>query len=222
MPRLEIIACTLEDALAAQAGGADSLELCIDLHLEGLSPSIDLVKAIQAQVTLPLNVMVRPHADSFVYSEADREWIRAYVDAIGPFKVHTLVFGAQTPEGFLDVPLIQQVAAWAATTPLTLHRALDSAKDPKAALTLLIGQVKRVLTSGPAPSAWEGRSILKQWMAELGTHFTFALAGGITLETIQPLHEAVHAAEYHVGSAARSNGVVDQAKVTQLKMRLDH
>ena len=57
--RLEVIASTLEDGVAAEAGGADRLEVVRDLDRGGLTPAIALVEALLARVRLPLRVMVR-------------------------------------------------------------------------------------------------------------------------------------------------------------------
>jgi copper homeostasis protein len=222
MARLEVIACTLEDALAAAQGGADSLELCIDLHLEGLSPPLDLVRRIGEAVSLPLNVMVRPHAQSFCYSAEDLAWCERYSKALRPLNPHTLVFGAQTHAGEIDIEVIQRIATWADPIPLTLHRALDSAQQPDAALRALRGTVERVLTSGAAACAWDGQSTLQAWLAEFGQSYTFALAGGISQANLAALHQNLAAPEYHVGSAARLNGQVQTEKVALLKTLLAH
>lgn len=57
--KLEIIVCSVEDAKAAADGGARRLEVVRDLAREGLTPSLDLVRAIVDQVAIPVRVMVR-------------------------------------------------------------------------------------------------------------------------------------------------------------------
>ena len=56
---LEVIACSVADAIAAQKGGANRLEIVRDLERGGFTPSIELVHAIRDEVHLPLRVMVR-------------------------------------------------------------------------------------------------------------------------------------------------------------------
>src|SRR5438270_7130575 len=64
MPRLllEVIVQTVVDAREAAAGGADRLEVVRAIHDGGLTPSIALVRAIAAETSLPLRVMVRENA----------------------------------------------------------------------------------------------------------------------------------------------------------------
>ena len=56
---LEVIACTLEDALAAEEGGATRLEITVDLDQAGLTPPVDLVEKIIRHTKLAARVMVR-------------------------------------------------------------------------------------------------------------------------------------------------------------------
>lgn len=218
MPNLEIIASTLEDARAAVAGGADSLELCIALEADGLTPPLETVKAIRDAVELPLNVLLRPHAKSFVYTEAEIAGMFEELESFKAIGIHTIVFGAQKPSGEIDIALVENFAKAA---PLTLHRAIDTCTNPEAALSSLKSVLRRVLSSGTASSAWEGRARLKAWQAAYGEDFTLAIASKVNLENIAALTEAIGAPEYHVGNAARTNGKVDRAKVRALKAALN-
>ena len=54
---------------AAEAGGADRLELCAGLELGGLTPSLGLYTEVVLAVMRPVWVMIRPRPGEFVYSE---------------------------------------------------------------------------------------------------------------------------------------------------------
>jgi copper homeostasis protein len=218
MPNLEIIASTLEDALAAVEGGADSLELCIALEQDGLTPPLATVKAIRDAVDIPLNVLLRPHAKSFVYTEAEIEAMFEELQSLKAIGIHTIVFGAQTSEGKINIPLVE---SFAKAAPLTLHRAIDTCTNPEEALDSLKTVLRRLLSSGTANSAWEGRFQLKAWHEAYGNSFTLAIASKVNLETIAALVKEIGAPEYHVGNAARSNGKVDIEKVRALKTALN-
>ncbi len=68
---LEISVETLEAAMAAERGGANRIELCSDLSAGGVTLAVDLVRAVQAQVHVPIFAMIRPRAGDFVYSDAE-------------------------------------------------------------------------------------------------------------------------------------------------------
>ena len=62
---LEVIACSVEDAIQAEEGGADRLEIVSDLDVGGLTPPLELVREIRSEVNLPLRVMLREEAGIF-------------------------------------------------------------------------------------------------------------------------------------------------------------
>jgi copper homeostasis protein len=66
---LEICCGSLEDAKAAQAGGADRIELNSALYLGGLTPSLATLLLVKEQCTIPVAAMVRPRGGGFCYSD---------------------------------------------------------------------------------------------------------------------------------------------------------
>jgi copper homeostasis protein len=217
---LEIIASTVADARAAAAGGADSLELCVALEQDGLTMPLPIIRAIRDVVTLPLNVLLRPHARDFVYTPAEIDRLQQQIEALKPLGIQTIVFGAHTPAREMDIDLVRAFARAAAPVPLTLHRALDSCQHPDDALQALSQDVVRVLTSGAAPTAWEGHSKLAEWVQQYGDRVRFAVASKVNLETIPLLTKSIRAPEYHVGSGARKQGIVSEELVRSLKSAL--
>jgi copper homeostasis protein len=218
MPKLEIAALTLEDAIAAQDGGADSIEISRDLSVGGLTPNFDLVRRARDGVQIAIHVMIRPHARDFVYTEREIEAILDDARKLAQIGINGVVFGALTPEKRLDLALIARVVEAAAPLPLTVHRALDESLEPERALEKLIGIVPRVLTAGPAPTAWEGRVALAKWVNVYGNYLRFVISGGLKLEHLPEMLETVRAHEYHFGSAVRTDDAVDVAKVRALRM----
>lgn len=217
MPRLEIATTTLQDALHAQAGGADSIEISYNLAAGGLTPSLELIESTRAAVSIEVNVIVRPHDRDFIYTPDEIDRILEDTRAIIRTGVDGIVFGAQTATGHLDLELMRRVADAAEGIPVTLHRAIDSSREPEKALEALVGIVPRVLTSGPAPTAWEGRDGLHRWVRDYGQHFSFVASGGLKLAQLAAYAAQVGAHEYHLGSAARSADRVDTALVRQLR-----
>lgn len=220
MPKLEIAAATVADALAARDGGADSIEISRDLSVGGLTPDFDLVRSARAAVQIAIHVIIRPHARDFRYTEREIDTILEDARRLAQTGINGVVFGALTPERHLDLARIWRVAEAAAPLPLTVHRALDESNEPEAALEKLIGMVPRVLTAGPAPNAWEGRGGLARWVGAYGDRLRFVVSGGLKPEHIPDMLATVRAHEYHFGSAARSGGAVDVAKVRALRLLL--
>ncbi len=216
MPKLEIAVETLEHALAAQTGGANSIEISRDLHIDGLTPDFDLVRQIRDAVQLAVHVIIRPTARDFVYTEREVDTILDDARKLAQTGINGLVFGALTAENRLDLALIERVAQAAVPLALTVHRALDFSREPDQALAGVIGIAPRVLTGGPATSAWEARATLANWVSRFGDHLEFVVAGSLKLEQLAEMRTQVRAPAYHFGSAARSGNSVDVNKVRAL------
>ena len=65
----EVCVDSLDDAINAEKNGANRIELCGRLDLDGLTPSKDLIKSAFSILKIPIRVMIRPKHPSFVYSE---------------------------------------------------------------------------------------------------------------------------------------------------------
>jgi copper homeostasis protein len=93
---LEVIATTVADAMAAARGGADRLELITAMGEGGLTPSIGMIEAVVAAVSIPVNVIVRPHSQSFVYYTDEFGVIIRDVRAAQLGGANAVVFGMLT------------------------------------------------------------------------------------------------------------------------------
>ncbi len=139
MTFLEIAAISLDDALRAAEGGADSLEVLRDLPAGGLTPSLNLVESILRSVTIPVNVIVRPTAETFHYNPVQVAQIEQDARSMAALGVHSIVCAGVNAENRLDLDLIRRLAELIAPVPLTVHRALDTSVQPDESLAALVG-----------------------------------------------------------------------------------
>src|SRR5262245_28597385 len=77
---LEIAVGSVEDAVAAERGGAGRIELNAALSLGGLTPSLGTLIEVKRAVKIPVLVMVRPRRGGFAYSDADFRVMRRDID----------------------------------------------------------------------------------------------------------------------------------------------
>lgn len=216
MTHLDIAVTTVEDALNAEQGGADSIELSIDLAADGLTPPLALVRQVRGAVQIRLHVIIRPHHRDFIYTPDEVELMLEATRKMTAAGVDGLVVGAHLRDGCFDVALVQQIAALAPGKIITVHRAIDSCANPGEALQQLSGSAHRILASGRAPDVQRGKETLRQWVQQFGGHFSFVAAGKVQLETARELADYTKVHEIHTASAVRTNGVVDVAKVRHL------
>ena len=76
----ELCAERLESAQAAEAGGADRIELCTELSIGGLTPPFDLVRAVVKSVSIPVHVLIRTRGGDFTPTEAEFDQMRRQVE----------------------------------------------------------------------------------------------------------------------------------------------
>lgn len=179
--QLEVCVESVEDALAAEAGGADRLELCADLASGGLTPSRSLYDAVRAAVRVPVVVMARPRSGDFVYTPDEVEEVLGTVVALRPLAPAGFVFGALTPDGRIDT----EAAAWFVQTcgsvPAVFHRAFDEVEAKEAGLEELIRLgFTRVLTSGGPGGVPAHLPVLRELVLQANGRIQVMPGGGVT------------------------------------------
>jgi copper homeostasis protein len=182
---LEVAVASVEDALAAQAGGADRLELNAALALGGLTPSLGTLIEVKHAVSLPVLAMVRPRPGGFAYSAAEFAVMQRDADLALAHGADGLVFGVLTPEGAVDDERCRALVRQAAGRPVVLHRAFDVTPDPFAALERLIDLgVRRVMTSGHEETAYNGAGQIAELIRRAAGRIEILPAGGINRFTV--------------------------------------
>ncbi|NGZ75133.1 copper homeostasis protein CutC [Saccharibacillus alkalitolerans] len=221
---LEVIACTPEEAAAAERGGADRIEWIADPLSGGVTPDLSRAAEMRRAVKLPIRVMVRPRGGGFVYSEDEREEMRRDIRRIAAAGGLDVVTGVLTPEGTVDESALAGLLNAGPGLAFTFHRAFDEAVDlPRALETLSVyPQVTDVLTSGGAPGAPEGAAALAELLRRSAGRPPRILAGaGLTERNLRPFLDAAGADRIHIGSAARFGGdplaPVDPERVRALR-----
>ena len=112
---LEVIALNAVDAIAAQDGGADRVELVADMARQGLTPSLATFVSVREAVDIPVRVMLRAE-DGYGLSDAD-----ALIDAASELRAA----GAdEFVLGFLDARAAVEIAQSLVGAPATDYPAL--------------------------------------------------------------------------------------------------
>lgn len=223
-PLLEVIVCSVADALEAQRGGAGRLEIVRELKRGGLTPSFELVEEIREMVDLPVRVMLR-ESEGYAVNGAD-EIARLCVAAerFASLEVDGFVLGFLRDRE-VDIELTQRVLTSAPHVGATFHHAFEDARDRLRALDAIkrVSQVDRVLSHGgtaghSGTDAHGGTDGLEARARRLGEYERAAApelmilaGGGIDSNAILQIARATHIREFHVGRAARAGFDVDGA-----------
>jgi copper homeostasis protein len=217
---LEIIVCTVEDAVAAERGGADRLEIISHYEVGGLTPPFDLVREITSTVKIPARVMVRESEPFVVTDEAEIERLLDAARAFARLPVDGLVLGflKETPAGrSVDHDLVSRVLACAPNLKVTFHRAFEELPDPIGA----IGELKRhpqidcVLSRGYG-EAWTAElDRFVEWERAARPEIRMLLGGGIDRDAVKIFCKASPIRAFHIGRVARDGENIDSVVLAE-------
>src|SRR5262249_38021055 len=129
---------SLEEALAAERGGAGRLELCANMDVGGTTPGAELFRAVRARVGIAIAMMIRPRGGSFVYSNAELESMRRDLDLAAELGADVAVIGVLNDDSRVDSARTRELVARAGAMPVTFHKAFDVAADQERDLEVLI------------------------------------------------------------------------------------
>ena len=190
---------TFEEALLAEQRGANRIELCSALHLEGLTPSVELMQKACATLKIPVMVMIRPKAGNFVYSEKDIHQMQWEIDQAKNVDAAGVVFGLLTPDNKIDEKNTRLLAEYAQPLPVTFHKAIDELDDLVEGVNTLkkIEGIKRILTSGGKPTALEGQDTIRKMIKEAKGKITILVAGKVLQSNLEKIQNVTGAEEFH-------------------------
>ena len=195
---IEACVASVASAIAAEAGGADRLELNVALELDGLTPSMGLYKKVRAACNLPIIVMIRPRSNGFLYSDTEFATMLADIDAFVAAGADGFAIGILTEQFEIDKARTQAAIARMGGRECVFHRAFDITPNMYEALeTLIACGVTRVLTSAQAPTAPEGSVELKQLIEQAAGRIEILPGAGIKPNNVAQLVQASGCTQVH-------------------------
>jgi copper homeostasis protein len=218
MPILEVIALDVKDAVAAQAGGADRLELVADMASDGLTPSVAVFKEVRSAVDIPIRVMLR---DAKGFAPGNLKQLRRQAWELREAGATEFVLGFLDAEGEIDEGVTLNLIAELEGCAWTFHRALDNSADVFRSWEVVktLG-CDTVLAAGSAKGVEDGIENLKKLAAQAPP--ALLVGGGLQVRHVPELL-AAGVNGFHVGSAVRPSGwdsPVDFASVREWVNRL--
>ena len=175
--KLEICANSYQSALNAQNAGANRIELCSELSVGGITPAYGLLKIISEEITIPVNVLIRPRSGDFCYADAEFKQMKAAIKVCKEYGFNGIVSGVLNEDNTIDIERTKELVALSKPLSFTFHRAFDCVLHPKEALKELIGlKVDCILTSGLQQKAENGIELLKE-LKEIAKNTLIILPG---------------------------------------------
>lgn len=199
MVQLEVCVDSVASAMNAEQGGANRVELCDNLFEGGTTPSAGCIAVARANLSIGLQVIIRPRGGDFLYDQQAVAVMRHDIRVAKDLGANGVVIGVLTAQGEVDRAITQQLIELARPMNVTFHRAFDMTADPFQALEDLIALgVDRILTSGQQATAWEGAGLIEALVKQAAGRVIIMPGGGITEHNIQPLVQQTGVSECHV------------------------
>ncbi|MCK2017302.1 copper homeostasis protein CutC [Peribacillus frigoritolerans] len=206
---IEFIATTIEDALMIEESGADRIELVSSLAEGGLTPSHALIEAVVNSVKIPVNVMVRPHSQSFCYTQKDLEIMKKDIQIIRSLGANGVVLGALNEKNEINRPYLEELLTVCEGLEITFHRAIDDTHDPVISAEMLAKypEITTILTSG-GDGDFPSRMKTIQQMKRVCGDIAILVGSGLNKDNILSIHSELHTGHYHFGTAVRKNNSI--------------
>lgn len=203
--QFEVCANSVESCIAAQAGGANRVELCAGIPEGGTTPSYgDIIIARESLKQTKLHVIIRPRGGDFLYSPIEQRIMLKDIDNARQLEADGVVFGCLTAEGDVDIPLMKQLMEAAQDMSVTFHRAFDVCRNPQEAIEEIIGLgCHRILTSGQRITAEQGIPLLKELQEQAAGRITLLAGCGVNERNIARIARETGIQEFHFSARER-------------------
>lgn len=220
---IEIIATCFDDAIKIERSGGDRIELISALTEGGLTPSYGLIKRVLENVSIPVNIMIRPHAKSFTYSDEDIETMIEDIEIVKKLGANGVVLGVLEENGNIDEEKLKLLLNHTGALEITFHKAIDESFDILKSITILkkYPQIKRILTSGGEGRIEDHIETINEMISEAENQLIIMLGGGLTFGNVENVINKTKIREVHFGTAVRVDnspfGDIDEEKLEHMK-----
>ncbi|WP_277132365.1 MULTISPECIES: copper homeostasis protein CutC [Bacteroides] len=197
--QFEVCANSVESCLAAQAGGANRVELCAGIPEGGTTPSYgEISMAHEVLDTTRLHVIIRPRGGDFLYSPIEVKTMLKDIEMAKQLEVDGVVFGCLTANGEIDSVVMQELMKASQGLSVTFHRAFDVCRNPEEALEQIIELgCNRILTSGQQATAEQGIPLLKALQKQAAGRIILLAGCGVNEKNIARISYETGIREFH-------------------------
>lgn len=159
MNKLEISVGTKEEAIIAEQGGADRLELAIKSERGGLTPSFSEISNILLSTKLPCYILIRPKLDSYNLTNEDFNLMLHIVELVKMTSAKGVSIGL-LKNGRVDKIRLEKIIKNKGHLELVFNHAIDSVYKYEEELEYLIDNdgVDWIQTTGSAETIIDGYS----------------------------------------------------------------
>jgi copper homeostasis protein len=215
---LEIACFNLESAVIAEQNGADRVELCANMLEGGTTPDFEIAQKVRDELSIKMNVMIRPRGGNFVYTKGEFEQMKAEINHFKKINVDGFVFGILNTDNSFDIERNKELVTLASPVSCTFHRAFDVVSNVYESLELVIDcGFKAVLTSGQGEKVMTGIDVLQTFVEKANGRIVVMPGGGLRSTNIEKLNQKVNATYYHSSAITDSSEIANGEEIKKIK-----
>ncbi|MGL4387818.1 MAG: copper homeostasis protein CutC [Brevinema sp.] len=194
---LESCVENFSEAKKAQENGANRIELCDNLVLDGTTPSLAMIEFVQQKLSVPTAIIVRPRGGDFEYNDLECDLMLYYIELCDQIGVEGIVVGALKGRIF-NKEFMDKARKHAKNSKIIAHMAFDHTQNLEESLDLLIELgFDRVLTKGGFGKAIDNLDTLKELIIYATGRITVVVGGGVTKDNVHYIADHTGATELH-------------------------
>ena len=198
---IEVCCGSVDDAVEAERGGADRIELNSAIFLGGLTPSLGSIIEAKKRLNIPVMAMIRPRAGGFCYTQVEMAVMLRDAKLAVEYSADGLVFGILNPDGSVDAERCRRIMELVQGRQTVFHRAFDVTPDPLKALDQLVDiGFTRVLTSGQEKTAPEGVELIRKLIVHAGDRIEILPGSGLRTHNIRAFVEQTKVKQVHLSA----------------------
>lgn len=195
---IEACVGNINEALKAESLGANRVEMCENLRIGGTTASSGTIAIVKKILKIPIMVLIRPRGGNFIYSHNEIEVMKHDIEVCKKVGVHGVVLGALTKEHSIDINLVNELVKIARPMEVTFNKAIDKTFNILEEFKhLLKTDIDRVLTSGGAKTAFDGKKIINEMVKLSNGKVKIISAGKIHFSDLPKLQKIIDTDEFH-------------------------
>ncbi len=212
--KIEVCIDSVQSAINSEKGGAVRVELCDNLFEGGTTPSAGTIALARKEISIDLQVIIRPRGGDFLYADIEMEIMKHDVQTAKDLGADGVVIGILTADGKVDKTRCAELISIARPMNVTFHRAFDMTVDPYEALEDIIALgCDRILTSGQQKSAIEGKELIAELHQKAAGRIIIMPGAGIDEYNIDQM-KAFGVEECHISARKVENSAMQYRNPT--------
>lgn len=186
------------EAKMAEKRGADRIEICDNLDEGGTTSSYGIIKKCVESLNIPVFSLIRPRKGDFIYSCYEVDIMKEDIKLCKGLGVKGIVIGILKNNREIDYEVLKEFVELAYPVEVTFNKAIDELEKPEEEIEKLFeAGVSRILSSGKAKTALEGKELLNKMIKRAADKIIIVVAGKVTKENFQEVSEEIKTSEYH-------------------------